>query len=73
MRRFKPGFYRRLLRDVGNIESCQVNRWPFLKSEQPDLLMSDLHISGMIEEDWDPQFAKEAGVDGEEPRPTGTG
>jgi uncharacterized protein len=58
----KPGFYRRLLRDTANIESCQVNRWPFLKSEQPDLLMSDLHISGMIEEDWDPQFAKEAGV-----------
>jgi predicted TIM-barrel fold metal-dependent hydrolase len=24
--------------------------------------MSDLHISGLIEEDWDPQFAKEAGI-----------
>jgi predicted TIM-barrel fold metal-dependent hydrolase len=58
----KPGFYRRLLRDVGNIESCQVNRWPFLESEQPDLLMSDLHISGMIEDDWDPRYAREAAV-----------
>jgi predicted TIM-barrel fold metal-dependent hydrolase len=58
----KPGFYRRLLRDIGNIESCQVNLWPFLESEQPDLLKSDLHISGMIEEDWDPQFAQTAGV-----------
>ena len=58
----KPGFYRRLLRDVANIESCQVNRWPFLESEQPDLLMSDLHISGLIEEDWAPHFAEAAGV-----------
>lgn len=58
----KPGFYRHLLRDIGNIESCQVNLWPFLESEQPDLLMSDLHISGMIEENWDPEFARVAGV-----------
>ena len=58
----KPGFYRRLLREIGNIESCQVNRWPFLESEQPDLLMSDLHISGMIEENWDPEFARKAGL-----------
>jgi predicted TIM-barrel fold metal-dependent hydrolase len=58
----KPGFYRHLLRDVGNIESCQVNLWPFLESEQPDLLKSDLHISGMIEEDWDPEFARKAGI-----------
>jgi len=59
----KPGFYRHLLRDIGNIESCQVNLWPFLESEQPDLLMSDLHISGMIEDDWDPRYAREARVD----------
>ncbi len=58
----KPGFYRRLLRDVGNIESCQVNLWPFLESEQPDLLKCDLHISGMIEEGWDPEFARKAGL-----------
>jgi predicted TIM-barrel fold metal-dependent hydrolase len=59
----KPGFYRHLLRDIGNVESCQVNLWPFLESEQPDLLMSDLHISGMIEEDWNPRYAREAGID----------
>jgi predicted TIM-barrel fold metal-dependent hydrolase len=58
----KPGFYRHILRDIGNIESCQVNLWPFLESEQPDLLMSDLHISGLIEDDWDPRYAREAGV-----------
>ena len=59
----KPGFYRHILRDIGNIESCQVNLWPFLESEQPDLLMSDLHISGMIEDNWDPRYAREAGID----------
>ncbi len=59
----KPGFYRHLLRDIGNIESCQVNLWPFLESEQPDLLMSDLHLDGMIEDDWDPRYAREAGVE----------
>jgi predicted TIM-barrel fold metal-dependent hydrolase len=59
----KPGFYRHILRNIGNIESCQVNLWPFLESEQPDLLMSDLHISGMIEDDWDPRYAREAGID----------
>jgi uncharacterized protein len=59
----QPGFYRHILRDIGNIESCQVNLWPFLESEQPDLLMSDLHISGMIEDDWDPRYAREAGIE----------
>lgn len=59
----RPGFYRHILRDIGNIESCQVNLWPFLESEQPDLLMSDLHISGLIEGDWDPRYAREAGID----------
>jgi len=59
----KPGFYRHVLRDIGNIESCQVNLWPFLESEQPDLLMSDLHISGLIEDNWDPRYAREAGID----------
>jgi predicted TIM-barrel fold metal-dependent hydrolase len=59
----RPGFYRHILRGIGNIESCQVNLWPFLESEQPDLLMSDLHISGMIEDNWDPRYAREAGID----------
>ena len=27
----------------------QVNRWPFLESEMPDLLMSDLWVNGFIE------------------------
>jgi uncharacterized protein len=59
----KPGFYRHLLRDIGNIESCQVNRHPFMESEQPDLLMSDLHIGGLVEDDWDPRYARQAGIE----------
>lgn len=58
----KPGYHRRLIRELGNIEYCQVNLRPFLKSAQPDLLKSDLHISGMIEEAWEPHFAEEAGI-----------
>lgn len=39
------GFYRKILRDVANIESCQVNSlWePFVESEQPTLMMQDLN------------------------------
>jgi uncharacterized protein len=42
----KPGFYRHILRDVANIESCQINSMgePFLISPEPDLLMYDLNI-----------------------------
>ncbi|MFB3903149.1 MAG: amidohydrolase family protein [Acidobacteriota bacterium] len=45
----QPGFYRRLLQQLGNIESCQVNSpdGPFKESRQPTLLMQDLNISGM--------------------------
>ena len=44
-----PGFYKRILRDKANISSCQVNRWPLLKSKMPDFLMSDLDASAFIE------------------------
>jgi predicted TIM-barrel fold metal-dependent hydrolase len=45
----KPGFYSKMLREVGGIESCQVNRFeaPFYKSDQPDLLIQDISILGM--------------------------
>jgi predicted TIM-barrel fold metal-dependent hydrolase len=45
----KPGFYKYILKDKANIQSCQVNRWPLLKSKMPDFLMSDLDVSQMIE------------------------
>ncbi len=46
----KPGFYKRILCDLANIESCQVNSLegaPFMESAQPTLLMQDLSILGM--------------------------
>jgi len=45
----KPGFYRRILVERANIESCQVNYlWrPFGESQDPLLLMQDLSIKGM--------------------------
>ena len=45
----RPGFYRRLLQDLGNIESCQVNSLerPFCESRQPTLLMQDISFLGM--------------------------
>lgn len=40
----QPGFYEKVLTDIANIESCQVNtqKLPFHKSRQPTLLMQDL-------------------------------
>ena len=45
----RKGFYRRVLQEIGGIESCQVNSLeaPFNESEQPLLLMQDLSILGM--------------------------
>ena len=52
----KPGFYVKMLREIGGIESCQVNTTgpPFLESAQPDLLIQDisilaLHMLGAME------------------------
>ncbi|MDX9974014.1 MAG: amidohydrolase family protein [FCB group bacterium] len=45
-----PGFYRRLLRDVANIEYCHVNylRKPvFCETDQPDLLAQDIGTVGL--------------------------
>ena len=45
-----PGFYKRILCDVANIESCQVNSFtgPFEESAQPTLMMQDLNVIGMV-------------------------
>lgn len=42
--RVRPGFYREVLRDVANLELCQVNSLEhlFCETAQPDLLMQDL-------------------------------
>lgn len=57
-----PGFYEKVIRQFSNIESCQVNLWPFLESEQPGLLLSDLHISGMLEEAGNEEYSEKAGI-----------
>lgn len=57
----KPGFYRRVLQEISKIESCQVNRWPFLESEMPDLLMSDLWVNGFIQNTENP-YGEKAGI-----------
>ncbi len=45
----KPGFYARMLKEAGGIESCQVNHSgpPFYQSDQPELLIQDISILGM--------------------------
>ncbi len=58
----QPGFYRRILCDLANIESCQVNSGDgFRESNMPTLLMQDIGIVGMLA---GPNFelAKPAGV-----------
>jgi len=45
----QPGFYRRILCDLGKIESCQVNSGDgFHESNMPELLMQDIGIVGML-------------------------
>jgi predicted TIM-barrel fold metal-dependent hydrolase len=46
----RPGFYRRILCEMGKIESCQVNCLgaPFGESDMPTLLMQDISIVGMF-------------------------
>jgi predicted TIM-barrel fold metal-dependent hydrolase len=53
----RAGFYKYILCDLANIESCQVNwlRRPFLESGMPTLLMQDLSILGMYQ---GPEFKK---------------
>jgi len=46
----RPGFYRHILSDLANIESCQVNCLdaPFGKTDMPGFFMQDLSIVGMF-------------------------
>jgi len=60
----KPGFYRRVLRDLAGIESCQVNSLErtFMQSQQPALLMQDISILNLhTPEAWQ-GHAQEAGI-----------
>jgi predicted TIM-barrel fold metal-dependent hydrolase len=61
----KPGFYRRILCDLANIESCQVNclTKPFSESDQPTLLMQDLGFLGMHYGPNFERFGKPTGIE----------
>jgi len=60
-----PGFYKTVLCDVANIESCQVNclSSPFMESGQPQLLMQDISIVGMHIGPGFDTFGKPTGID----------
>jgi predicted TIM-barrel fold metal-dependent hydrolase len=62
----RPGFYRRILQDLGRIESCQVNCLtgePFKQSDMPALLMQDISIVGMFAGPSFRQYAPATGID----------
>lgn len=61
----RPGFYRRILCDLGKIESCQVNclSKPFGESDMPTLLMQDLSIVGMFDGPNLNGFGKPTGIE----------
>jgi len=61
----RRGFYKYILRDRANIESCQVNSLegkPFMESDMPTLLMQDLSILGMLAGPDFKQFGKPTGI-----------
>ena len=62
----RPGFYQHILRDLGRIESCQVNCLtgePFKQSDLPTLLMQDIGIVGMFSGPNLRQYAPATGID----------
>jgi uncharacterized protein len=62
----RAGFYRRILCDMGRIESCQVNCLTgeaFKESDMPTLLMQDISIVGMFAGPSFKQYAPATGID----------
>lgn len=61
----RAGFYRRILCELGKIESCQVNNLgrPFRESDMPSLLMQDLSILGMYAGPNFDAFGKPTGIE----------
>jgi len=61
----RAGFYRRILCELGKIESCQVNYLarPFGESDMPTLLMQDLSIVGMFAGPDFKGFGKPTGIE----------
>ena len=62
----RPNFYKHILCDLANIESCQVNCLtgsPFMESNMPTLLMQDLSIVGMFAGPDFKQFGEPTGIE----------
>jgi predicted TIM-barrel fold metal-dependent hydrolase len=61
----RAGFYRRVLCELGKIESCQVNCLgrPFGESDMPTLLMQDISIVGMFAGPSLDGFGKPTGIE----------
>lgn len=61
----RPGFYKQILCERANIESCQVNSrlLPFRESDMPTLLMQDIGCSGMIDLNKRDKLSKPAGIE----------
>jgi predicted TIM-barrel fold metal-dependent hydrolase len=59
-----PGFYHTILKDICNIESCQVNfiGRPFSETDMPLLLMQDISILGMIKQPNSEEYVKPTGI-----------
>ena len=60
----RPGFYKHILCERANIESCQVNSrlLPFRQSDMPALLMQDIGASRMIDLGERDKLSKPAGI-----------
>lgn len=61
----RPGFYHHILKDLSNIQSCQVNSLegtPFKRSDMPAFLMQDISIVGMFSFNGFDPYAGPAGI-----------
>jgi len=58
-----PGFYKKTLQEKANIESCQVNAYPILKSKMPDFLMSDFWADLLITDVGNNEYSKAAKIE----------
>jgi len=57
-----PGFYKKIIQQKANIESCQVNGYPIHKSEMPDFLLSDFWVDSLITDVGNNEYAKAANI-----------
>jgi len=60
----QAGFYNHILRELSNIESCQVDTQmpPFVESDMPSFLMHDIDITAMVDIRDIPAISKPAGI-----------